>query len=58
MARYPTPTSKGGQENHTAITSKDEVQKKLLTIPKDTQVTINSEDNQEHIARRTILTES
>ena len=32
--RYPTPTSKGGQENHTAITSKGAVQQKILTIPK------------------------
>ena len=47
------PTSKGGQENHTAITSKGAVQQKLLTIPKKTQVTINSEDDQEPISRRT-----
>ena len=50
---YPTPTSKGGQENHMAITSKGAVQQKVLTIPKKTQVTINSADDQEAIARRT-----
>ena len=52
-ARYPTPTSKGDQENHTAITSKGTVQQKVLTIPKKTQVTTNSADDQEPIARST-----
>ena len=32
--RYPTTTSKGGQENHTAITYNSAVQKKVLTITK------------------------
>ena len=32
--RYPTPTSKGGQENQMAITSKGIVQQKVLTIKK------------------------
>ena len=43
-ARYPTPTSKGGQENHTDITSKGAVQQKVITTPKKKQVTINSAD--------------
>ena len=51
--RYPTPTSKGGQENHTAIISKGAVHQKLLTIPKNTQVTIKSAVDQEPITRRT-----
>ena len=53
LARYPTPTSKGGQENHTDITSKGAVQQKVITIPKKAQVKINSADDQEPIARRT-----
>ena len=32
--RYLTPTSKGGQENQMAVTSKGVVQQKVLTIPK------------------------
>ena len=35
------------------ITSKGAVQQKVLTIPKNTQVTINSADDQEPISRRT-----
>ena len=53
LTRCITPTSKGGQENRMAITSKDAVQKKVLTNTKKTQVTINSADYQEPIARRT-----
>ena len=51
--RYPTPTSKGGQEKQTAITSKGVVQQQVLTIPKIKQVTINSKGYQEPIAKRT-----
>ena len=51
--RYPKPTSKGGQENNTAITSKGVVQQQVITIPKIKQVTINSKGDQEPIAKRT-----
>ena len=51
--RHPTPTSNGGQEKQTAITSKGLVQKKLLTIPTNTQVPINSKGEQELISERT-----
>ena len=51
--RYPTPTYKGGQEKKTAITSNSVVQQKLLTIPKNTQVAINSKGDQEPIAKHT-----
>ena len=50
---YPTLTSKVGQEQHTAITSKGSVQQKVITILKNTQVTINSKGDQEPIAKRT-----
>ena len=50
--RYPTPTSKCGQEKQTAITSKGVVQQKFLTIPKNTQVAINSKGDQEPITKR------
>ena len=53
LERYPKPTSKGGQENYMAITSKGAVQQKVLKIPKNTQVTINSAGDQEPISRRT-----
>ena len=51
--RYPTPTSKGGQEKKTAIFSKGVIQKQLLTIPKNSQVAINFKGDQEPIAKRT-----
>ena len=51
--RYPTPTSKVGQENQTAITSKGVVQQQVLTFPKIKEVTINSKGDQEPIAKRT-----
>ena len=34
LVRYPTPTSKGGEEKKRAITSKGVIQKKSLTIKK------------------------
>ena len=51
--RYPTPTSKGGQEKQTAITSKSVVQQQVLTITKIRQVIINSKGEQETIAKLT-----
>ena len=51
--RYPTPTSKGGQEKQMAITSKGLVQQQVLTIPKIKQVTINSKVDQEPIVKST-----
>ena len=45
LVRYPKPTSKGSKEKQTAITSKGVVQQKLLTVPKNTQVAINSKDD-------------
>ena len=52
LALYRTPTSKGGQENQLAITSKGAIQKTVHTITKKKNITINSADDQEPIARR------
>ena len=51
--QYPTPTSKGVQEKKRVLTSKGVLQQKPLTIPKNTQVEINSKGDQEPIAKRT-----
>ena len=48
--RYRTPTSKGGQENQPALTSKGTLQQTLHTITKNKNITINSVDDQGHIA--------
>ena len=53
-ARYRTPTSKGGQENQPAKNSKGEIQQTVHTITKKKNITINSADDQEPIAIRTI----
>ena len=50
-AQYQTPTSKGGQENQLVKTSKGVIQQTVNTITKK-NITINSTDDQEHIARR------
>ena len=51
--RYRTPTSKGGEENQLAITSKGALKQIVHTITKKKNITINSVDDQEPIARRT-----
>ena len=48
--QYRTPTSKGGQENQPALTSKGTIQQTLHTITKNKNITINSVDDQGHIA--------
>ena len=52
--RYWIPTSEGDQENQPVITSKGAIQKILHTFTKKKNIKINSADDHEPIARRTI----
>ena len=56
--RYQVSTFKGYQENQPATTSKGALKQAVHTFPKNKHITINSVDDQEPIARRSISRKS